>query len=375
MAKWRKGDYVFLQSGHNDERARNDGVDPDGEQIRYGGGSTEEMYRRFPQIMRETGKKLNIPVIDLNAKSVEYFNQIGPIAAKALVMAVEPGETPGKTNSGSYANGNPFNHPDGTHYKEGLNKQYCRMAAEEIYRLKMEGLWIQIDKLYDLLSPKVKKGVKTGDFSQFFPEVCADTERGPGSYYRNQIEKMVRLGVFHKDQKGCFYPWQLCGEGEFYRALKQLWNLPEGFTPWEKDRPLTRKRAAFMLYDGYVLRFGLEEKNKPPYMTDYNDISISPDDPNYDSNIPLGATIYYPLVPFEKLEDMEEITKEEKTKVEAVYRLGLMRSEQHIRRGSLKNGRLFQPDLEVTREKAEKLLYFCFALKQNVKRENHRIDD
>ena len=30
--------------------------------------------------MRETGKKLNIPVIDLNAKSVEYFNQIGPIA-------------------------------------------------------------------------------------------------------------------------------------------------------------------------------------------------------------------------------------------------------------------------------------------------------
>ena len=239
----------------------------------------------------------------------------------------------------------------------------------------MEGLWIQIDKLYDLLSPKVKKGVKTGDFSQVFPEVCADTERGPGSYYRNQIEKMVQLGVFHKDQKGCFYPWKLCGEGEFYRALKQLWNLPEGFTPWEKDRPLTRKRAAFMLYDGYVLRFGLEEKNKPPYMTDYNDISISPDDPNYDSNIPLGATIYYPLVPFEKLEDMEELTKEEKTKVEAVYRLGLMRSEQHIRRGSLKNGRLFQPDLEVTREKAAKLLYFCFVLKQNVKKENHRIDD
>ena len=40
----QKGDFVLLQSGHNDERDRNEGENPDGEESRFGRGSTEEMY-------------------------------------------------------------------------------------------------------------------------------------------------------------------------------------------------------------------------------------------------------------------------------------------------------------------------------------------
>lgn len=426
----KPGDFVLLQSGHNDERDRNTGEDPDGEKIRFGGGSTEEMYyrflteiflpairsrgmlpvlvtpvtridggctdtavfensftgRRFPLVMRKAAADTGTPLLDLNSKSVEYFNDIGGIAAKAVVMAVEPGETPGKTNSGSYANGNPCSHPDGTHYKEALSKQYCRMAAEEIDRLRKEGEVPYMEELYGLLSLETKEALRQKDFSGVFSEVCADTEKGPGAYYRNQIEKLVQLGIFHKDCGGCFRPKETYTVVEFAKAIQQLWRLPEDFASRctlryseEKSsgdtapdsRILTRQMAACILYDAYMLRFG---DRRPAYMTDYNGISIRPEDPNYDSNIPIGETVYYPLLPGEKLKDLEGLPEEMKEKILTVYRLGIMRSEHGIRRGSLHNGELFQPGEAVTREKAAKLLYFCFVLDKNVKTENHRID-
>lgn len=446
LLQGRPGDYVLLQSGHNDERDRNDGVDPDGEKIRFGGGSTEEMYyrfltemfvpairargmipvlvtpvtridggcsdtavfqnsftnRRFPDMMKRAAQDTKTPLLDLNGKSVEYFNQIGGIAAKAVVLAVEAGETLGKTNSGSYANGNPCSHPDGTHYKEALSKQYCRMVTEEIYRLCKEGRMLgttaekmpetkvsntrmqevsvaDMERLYDLLAPKVKEALEKQDFGEVFPEVCADTETGPGAYYRNQIEKLVQLGIFQKDEKGCFHPEQDYTVAEFVDSIRRLWRLPAEFgaeygesidTVWW----LTRKTAACILYDAYLLRFGAGEKNKPPYMTDYNGISISPEDPNYDANIPIGETIYYPLVPVERLRDLDGLNAEELHKIQTVYRLGIMRSEQGIGRGLLQNGDLFEPDVVITRGKAAKLLYFCFVLDKDVKIENHRVD-
>ena len=48
---------------------------------------------------------------------------------------VEAGETPGKTNDGSYANGHPSNKVDGTHFKEAMAKQYARMVVTEFARL------------------------------------------------------------------------------------------------------------------------------------------------------------------------------------------------------------------------------------------------
>ncbi len=420
----QKGDFVLLQSGHNDERDRNEGEDPDGEHSRFGRGSTEEMYyglltrhflpairtmgmipvlvtpvtrinagcgedavfensfrkRNFPAVMRRAAAETHTLLLDLNGKSVAHFNEIGPAAAKAMVMSLEPGETPGKTNGGSYANGNPGNHADGTHYKECLSRQYCRMAAEEVFRTRQEGNDTAVG-LWKCFTQEAARAARTGDFSEIFPEVCKDTITGRGAYYRNQIEKMVQIGVLHKNEEGNFQPFAPCSFGEFREGIRRLWNLPESFMQdgedalfYKKEAPFYKKDAACILYDAYVLRFGMGEMSKPPYMTDYNGRNVNPADPGYDANLPMGETMYYPLTPFEQVTDLGHVPEEELRKLEAVYRLGLMRCEGGIGRGSLENGTRFLPDSLVTREKAAKYLYFCFVLGQNITKENHCTD-
>ena len=418
----REGDFVLLQSGHNDERDRNDGLDPDGESARFGRGSTEEMYyglltehflpairsvgmvpvlvtpvtrinagcpddavfrdsfqkRRFPEVMRRAAADTGTLLLDLNKKSVEHFNQIGAPAARAMVMSLEPGETPGKTNGGSYANGNPGNHADGTHYKECLSRQYCRMAAEELVRTAEEGNAVAV-RLRELLGSEVLQAVNTGDYSGVFPEVCRDTVSGRGAFYRDQIEKMVQLGVMEKDAEGNFHPLEPCSREEFTEGIRKIWRLPEDFVrdaaeavrADREEAPFTRLDAAQILYDAYAARFGMEEGDKPPYMTDYNGRNIDPSDPDYDVNLSSGETVYYPLTPFERVEDLEGLSEERLRKLEAVYRLGLMRCEGGIRRGSLENGTFFRPGSRVTREKAAKYLYFCFVLGQDIITEDH----
>ena len=361
----RQGDFVLLQSGHNDERARNDGKDPDGENARFGRGSTEEMYgnilktcflpaiqavgmipvlvtpvtrinagcgndtvfvnsfrnRDFPAVMRRIAAETNTLLLDLNKKSVEYFNQVGACGARAMVMALEPGETPGKTNGGSYANGNPGNHADGTHYKECLSRQYCRMAVEELVRTADEGNGTA-KALCGLLKKEVLQAAGKGDFSEVFPEVCRDTIFGEGAYYRNQIEKMVELGIFRKDGEGNFRPEALCSRNAFREGIGKIWRLPEEFTRVEGDGNLSKADAAVILYDAYAARFGLEEEKKPPYMTNYNGPNVDPSDPDFDCNLPSGETMYYPLTPFGQVADLDGLSQEVYQKVEAVYRLG-----------------------------------------------------
>lgn len=417
LLRGRPGDFLLLQSGHNDERARNDGIDPDGEGARFGRGSTEEMYeamlkerflpairtvgmipvlvtpvtrinagcgegtvfvnsfrtRDFPAVMRKVAAETGTLLLDLNQKSVEHFNQVGAFAAKAMVMSLEPGETPGKTNGGSYANGNPGNHADGTHYKECLSRQYCRMAVEELARTAGEGNGAALN-LSRLLKREALQAAKTGDFSEVFPEVCRDTVSGRGAHYRDQIEKMVQLSVFRKDTGGNFHPLAPCSREEFREGIRMLWQLPENFAEDKGNGVLLKMDAAGILYDAYAVRFGMGEERKPPYMTDYNGRNIDLTDPNYDVNLDSDETMYYPLTPYGQVADLEGIRPELRRKVEAVYRLGLMRCEGGIRRGRLENGVLFVPDRVVTRETASKYLYFCFVLGQNIKKEDHRID-
>jgi hypothetical protein len=73
--------------------------------------------------MTDTANHLNIVLLDLYEESIKYLKDIGGDAANAMFLSVEAGEYPSKTNSGSYANGNPSGSCDGTHYKETLSKQ------------------------------------------------------------------------------------------------------------------------------------------------------------------------------------------------------------------------------------------------------------
>ncbi len=405
----KKGDYILIQSGHNDERKGTAKGTADGENARFGGGSTEEMYkkyitdfyipavlargmtpilvtpmtraegkptpnyvyknsfttRKFPDVMKETAKEIGVTLVDLNTRSVEYLNEIGPSGTTAIVLSLEAGETPGKTNSGSYANGNPNLKVDGTHFKEALAKQYARMIVEEIYKNYKNG----DDRLEAFVSTYLKDDVvlaaESGDWSKVYPEVCNDTISGIGAYYRNQIEKMIQLGVMQKDKNGNFNPLDDMYVDEYIDALAKLWNIDKNEIKGYKNGRLTREVMASILYDAYNIKF----KEKPAYMTDYNGTALSPDDPNYDPNLTGKEAQYYPLAGFGTLIDFEKVDEKYAEKFKEAYNLGLIRSEWGIQRGTMKNGNKLSPKLVVSRAKAAKSLYFAWSLSRPIKAE------
>lgn len=400
------GDYVFIQFGHNDEMKD--------ESVRFGRGSTEAMYeqyilqiyipairargmvpvfitpmsrvngdaepgtvyensfrdRKFPEIMRRLGKGLGITVIDLNARSVEYYNEIGVEATTAIVMSIEAGETPGKTNDGSYANGHPMNRNDGTHFKEALAKQFSRMIVTELIKQGAKGERVAAE-IARFLKPEVKLAAASGDWSLVFPEIAKDAEVGGGAYYRNQIEKLVQLGLMSKDRNGCFRPEAVITVGEFIASLCQMLDVEMRSIaePYE-DGLLTREAMAAILADAYAEAF----TETPRYMTDYNGTTAVPGSPGYDPNLDGGArgAMYFPLVSYEALTDLDEVAPSLEPKVGAAYRLGLIRSESGIKRGTMINGTELEPKKTVTRSKAAKALYFMWVLKHAVSLRNDR---
>lgn len=415
----KKGDYVFIQSGHNDERKGTKVGTADGENARFGGGSTEEMYekfltdiylpacrargiipvlvtpmsrvntktqegeeftdsfteRKFPDVMRKVVKKENVTFVDLNKKSLEYYNELGANALYNIVMSLEAGETPGKTNSGSYANGHPDNKIDGTHFKEALAKQFARMIVEEIYEGSQNG-----DKsaegIFNCLKNDVKKALVNDDWSKVYPEICNDTITGEGSYYRNQIEKMVKLGYMDKDSEGNFNPSKDMEAEEFIESVGEIWNIDVTElknTYKNSDKALTREVMAAVLYDAYMLKFGKADNAyvKPEYMTEYNGTTVTPDDPNYDPNLVGQEAQYYPMVGFGALTDTAAIDSKYADKVKEAYNLGLVRSEEGIERGVMKDGTALEPKAVVSRAKAAKALYFIYVLSEPILGENN----
>jgi lysophospholipase L1-like esterase len=399
----RKGDYLFIQFGHNDESLD--------EYRRFGRGSTEESYeryirgvylpairsrgmipvfvtamarapgdaeeghiyscsftnRKFPDIIRRLGKELDVPVLDLNAASVRYYNEIGVDAVTAIVMSIEAGETPGKTNDGTYANGHPANKVDGTHYKEALSKQFARLVVTELQRLAESGE-AQVLTPASWLTAEVQAAIASNDWSLVLPEMAADTTTGKGAYYRNQIEKLLQLGIMEKDSSGCFNPGAPISAVEFSCALSKALRIDSGLFSGYAGETLTREMMGAMLDDAYHAKF----TGKPQFMTDYNRKTVRPGDPGYDPNLDTGAQglTYYPLVAYEELLDTAKLSPEYAAKIKDAYELGLFRSEKGITRGTLMNGVELEPQQTVTREKAAKALYFMWVLQQPVKGEN-----
>ena len=409
----KAGDYVLIQSGHNDERKGTAKGTADGENARFGGGSTEEMYkkyitdyyipavksrgmipilvtpmtraegkpvkshvyknsftdRKFPDIMREAAKEMGVTLADLNTRSVEYLNEIGTAGTSAVVLSLEAGETPGKTNSGSYANGNPNKKIDGTHFKEALAKQYARMIVEEVYKAYKNGD-ANVSEFVGYLKKDVVSAMENDDWSKVYPEVCNDTVSGFGAYYRNQIEKMLQLGVMSKDKNGNFNPNDDMYVDEYVTALAKLWNIDRSLIKGYKNVRLTREVMASVLYDAYKIKFG----EKPAYMTDYNGKALSPDDPNYDPNLVGDEAQYYSLAGFNTLVDSDKIDEKYFEKAKEAYNLGLIRSEWGIERGTMKNGNKFSPKQTVSRAKAAKSLYFAWALAKPINDETDWLD-
>lgn len=397
------GDVVMIQFGHNDES--------EDETRRYGRGSTEAMYetfvtefylpairargmvplfvtpmsrvkgnaqpgevyvnsfskRRFPDLMRKLGAAQGVPVVDLNARSVAFYNENGVAATTAMVMAIEAGETPGKTNDGSYANGHPANKIDGTHFRESMSKQYARIVATELTRLAKQGDAVAAGVSAQLRSD-VQAAIARRDWSAIHPEIARDIVSGDNAYYRDQIEKLLQLGALRKDAQGNFRPQETMRTTEFIGALRAVMKLPASSLTQYGDGPLSREVMGAILADAYAAAFSAP----PKYMTDYNGKTVVPGAPGYDPNLDSGAqgAMYYPLVGWQRLADTGSISAPYAAKVKTAYELGLIRSEAGIARGRMVNGNLLEPQLPVTRAKAAKALYFMWVLAQPPKAEN-----
>jgi lysophospholipase L1-like esterase len=399
----RVGDYILIQLGHNDESYD--------EHRRFGRGSSEAMYetymtelylpairsrgmipvmvtpmsrvdgdaptqvftnsfvvRKFPALMKRLAEAAGITLIDLNTESLKYYNEIGADATTAVFMSIEAGETPGKTNDGSYANGHPANKIDGTHYKEALAKQFARIVATGIIGEGQAG-----DRTAAAIASYLHSGVRqaasTGDWSAVFPEMTGDTTVGEDAYYRNQIEKLIQLGVMGKDRNGNFRPRETMTAKAFTHALSRLLDVSMTIFSGYPEGELKRETMGAILADAYRAAFA----EKPKFMTDYNGTAIVPGDPGYDPNLDSDSknAMYYPLVSFRQLSDTSAIDPELTDKVKEAYELGLIRSEIGIARGRMKNGTALEPKAVVTRAKAAKALYFMWVLAQNVQEENH----
>lgn len=404
LLKGKPGDIVLLQSGHNDESTD--------ENSRFGRGNTEETYseyirevylpsvksvgmipvfvtpmsrinanaepgyvysdsftnRKFPAIMRALSNELNYALIDLNSRSVEYYNELGVEGTTAVYMSIEAGETPGMNKNKSYANGHVQNKIDGTHFKEALSKQFSRIITEEIYHLYKNRDYAGY-KMYIHLKKDVKKALQYRDWSTVFPEVCHDTITGPGSYYRNQIEKLVQLGSMKKDENGNFNPDKIITVNEYIDAVSILLNIDKSIFNNYEDKDLTREVMACILYDAYYAAF----TEAPGYLTDFNGTSITPFDPDYNpyQSPETRGIMYYPIVSYQQLEDTYLVDSSLTATVENAYKLGLIRSENGIMRGKIVNGTLFEPQRTVTRSKASKSLYFIWALSMPLTNENN----
>lgn len=415
----KPGDYLLLQSGHNDESRG----DEKGPEARFGRGNTEETYEfwlkeeyikaikargiipvfvtpmtrinksveedkvklngfkhsnnpgiDFPGILKRIGEENDITVIDLYEESIKYLNEIGGIAAKSMFLSIEPGETPGKTNSGSYANGNPSGSWDGTHFKETLSKQWARIVATGLYQKGVPAS--------EYLKEEVKLAIDENDWSLVYKEVAKDVISGSEAYYREQIECVCKHEIMFQDEAGYFHPFLAVTIKDFIYGMKAIWNVSENVMPvdaiWSSNdlnSPLTREVMAAIVLDFYEITFGKNNNgnyNKPKYMTDYNGVNLTPEDPNYDSNLVGESAQYYPLAGFDTMEDKDEISSEYYEKFRIVYELGLMRSEVGIERGVMKNGTKLCPKQIVTREKAAKELYFLRVLKKDIYEETDK---
>ncbi|MEH7505202.1 rhamnogalacturonan acetylesterase [Neobacillus drentensis] len=154
-----KGDYLFIQFGHNDEKIEDptrytkphstyksylkqyiEGarakqaipvlVTPVERRSFSKGGIARDTHSEYSTAMKELGLEENVPVIDLTSKSKALFQVLGPERTKDVFLCLEAGE------NDNYPNGVQ----DNTHFQETGAEMISRLLIESIEELKLEPL-------------------------------------------------------------------------------------------------------------------------------------------------------------------------------------------------------------------------------------------
>jgi lysophospholipase L1-like esterase len=160
-----KGDYLFIQFGHNDEKIEDPSryTEPystyksylkqyiDGARAKQAipvlvtpverrrfteEGIARDSHGEYPAAMKELSLKENVPVIDLTLKSKALFQELGPDRTKDVFLWLEAGENE------NYPNGIQ----DNTHFQEAGAEKIARLVLEGIKESKLVPLRNHISK-------------------------------------------------------------------------------------------------------------------------------------------------------------------------------------------------------------------------------------
>lgn len=150
-----EGDYVFIQFGHNDEskekveryttpdeykanltrfvnEARSKKAIPilltPVSRRKFKDGKAIETHVEYTPLVIEVAKVLNVPLINLDAKSMELYQQFGEEGSKLLFLQLQPAEHP--------------NYPEGkidnTHFNELGARRIAQIVLNEIKILDLD---------------------------------------------------------------------------------------------------------------------------------------------------------------------------------------------------------------------------------------------
>lgn len=145
----KKGDYLLIQFGHNDEvstkksyttevqfrdnlthfvtEAKNKGVNPIlitpvARRMFDATGKIQDTHAVYAQIVRDVAEKNKVPLIDLDKKSMELLQTLGTEQSKLLFNYLLPGENP------NYPEGKS----DNTHFSELGARKIAELVLAEI---------------------------------------------------------------------------------------------------------------------------------------------------------------------------------------------------------------------------------------------------
>ncbi|HZM88686.1 MAG TPA: rhamnogalacturonan acetylesterase [Blastocatellia bacterium] len=153
--KLKKGDYVFIEFGHNDAaKERTDRYTPPEDyrknlvrfitEVRQKGaipvlltpvmrrrfdnaGKFQDSHGEYPDIVRAVASEHKTPLIDMHRKSEGVLKQYGPEESKKLFLQLKPGE------NANYPNGIQ----DNTHFSPLGAEIMARLAVDGIRELKL----------------------------------------------------------------------------------------------------------------------------------------------------------------------------------------------------------------------------------------------